>query len=227
MNLPMLRLSGLKIAVAAGLALCACSSAARATVTLTVTSGATTDSVTDNLTGDIDPNTGAIIFDQAVGSFSTNINAGVSADGTLELQTIDVRNNSDGPQIITITLTDNAKTAAGLPRTLSSTGNGTFAAAPTGDMVTFQSTANSTSTPAQVAVSPGGPLSPFVFPLETVPFLDSGTFTLSEKLTIKASAGATVNVDGVGTVVGTVPEPASAGLLALLGASALLRKRRA
>jgi hypothetical protein len=214
------------ITFAAALAGLVVASSARATsAILTITqTGASPITVLDNGPGDSSPAPGNITWQQAgVGGFNLSfVNAvsnspGDGIHGQISQSEFDIRNTSAGPFTLTITLTDTGFTnPAAADRVLSSDFTATLQGLGANDSVSLQSSANSTLTPLQTLTVGGTDH-------QTVPFSDTGTYSLKSVTTVTLSPGATAILAASTTVT---PEPASLALVGL-GGLGLLRRRRA
>ena len=221
---------------------------AEAAMIVTLSNGASTASITDNLAGDSNPNSGQITYVGAVGNFSTTItiatsnSPGTSTGAILQMSSIDVRNVSNSPQTLSITVGDTGFTIP-TGAFLGSAYGGTMTNAQIGDSTSFQSFADTSNTPsgqsgptvtttgAQSFVLVTG-ISPKSFNTAdaTAPFVSAGAYSLTNVTLITLSPDAQSNVSGTTTVTVSgsgsgVPEPATAALLAP-GVLALLARRR-
>ncbi len=213
---------GARVAVVAGLSLWATS--AKANLVLTLTQGATTTSVND-------PSDTAVTYNGTIGDYLSRITFGTAdtGGGSLEINANITRLTANSMSPLTLTLTDSAFLAPTGPTSLlNSAASVTFVTTTTGDNVQFigfgQSGAVSVFTSPQTAVSLGvnGEEHSLTPTLETAPFPNSASYTLTSVSTISLAVGSKALFDGTATVT---PEPASLSMMGL-GALALLRRRR-
>jgi hypothetical protein len=213
---------------------------------LTLQSGATTVSVPDNGSGDIDPTVGVITFTGPVGVYSTNITTGFSNEpgdtfgGLLQISSLNAHNGSGGQATLTATLEDTSFTQpATTSLALGSSLGLTVLRSTAGDSLSFQSYADPSNTQGGTAVTTG--VQSFTFPTvststsfsdtaTSVQFTGSGPYSMKNVTSLTLSALGQLNVSGTTTVSATsgVPEPASLGMLLVgTGVLALRRRRRA
>jgi len=134
--------------------------AVQAAPILKLTSGATTVTVNDNGPGDTDVRPNYISFNGAVGTLAATLSASGNSNspggvfpnspsqslGILQLQTLEVRNNTTGRQALDIVFSDNGFiTALGNANQLSSSVGLTLTNATLGDSVSFQATWTATT----------------------------------------------------------------------------------
>lgn len=215
------RTTHLLIAAIAGISGC---SLAHASLVLTINqTGAGTIVVNDNGPGDTNSSPGTINWSENfVGGLVVSVISGVSnspgnaTQGTLSQTQVDITNGSASPEMLSASLTDNGFTDPVGSRTLLSNLNATFPTFGNADSASLLSTANSTSTPLQTLFTSGNDS-------KSVPFPDSGTYTLTNLTTVTLGPGETAIIADTTTVV--VPEPASLSLLAI-GALGLMKRRK-
>jgi hypothetical protein len=216
-------------------------SAARAALTLTLTEpGFAPQQYTDAVTP------GQVSFFGSYGSFTTDIEIGLTNINTptaptayLQIQSLDVTNNSSSANDLTVTLAETTPfTFPGNPSsqlTLTSALGGTITPATAGDTVSFQSTATPIggspvsdtigSPPTYTAVGSTGAEN-VVIPTETANFTEGSGYTLQDVTGMSIAPGEAVNVSGTTSVTVAVPEPVTGGLLAGVAMLALGRRRR-
>ncbi len=177
--------------------------------------------VNDNGPGDTNNSPGTITWQETlVGGLTVSVITGVSnspgnpSQGTISQTQVDVTNGTVNSEVLSANLTDTGFTSPGSPRTLLSNINANFVNSLPGDSVSLESTANSTSTPLQNLVASG-------VNSVSVPFLDTGTYSLTNLTTVTLAPGETAIISDTTTVV---PEPASLSLLAI-GAFGLMTSR--
>jgi hypothetical protein len=220
-----------------------------AALVLTLQSGAATINVVDNQPGDTNPAPGRVDFDGAVGGFYTSFTTGHSnspgaALGILQLQSLDVRNDSGARETLTITMSDNnfnphVPTPENVNNLLLSGVGLTMLGAELGDTVSFQSWLNpgntapnfhpTNTTGPQVATATGVPIQAFSSDNEmTVPAMLT-QFALTQQVVINLSPDAQVNLSGTTAALTgpepVIPEPASLSLLGVAAVSLLGRRR--
>ena len=212
------------IVLACGLGIADSRSAFANNLTLTVTqTGSGPTSVADNGPGDTNNTPGTIVWQESgVGGINVaQITGGTNSPGTAIVGSItdvqtDIRNNTSNPFTLVATLTDNGFTAPVGTRSLLSDITVTFLNSGAGDSVTFQSTANSTSTPLQTLIANGSDS-------KTVSFNGSLGYSLTSVTTVTLSPGAQVLISDSTSVV---PEPASLRAVGLCAIGLLARRRR-
>jgi hypothetical protein len=212
------------IALACGLGLADSQFAFANNLTLTITqTGSSPASISDNGPGDTSSTPGTIVWQESgVGGISVaQITGGSNSPGTpavgslFDVQT-DIRNNTASPFTLTAALSDSGFSAPVGTRSLLSDITVTFVTSGVGDSVTFQSTANSTSTPLQTLTASGSDS-------KTVSFNGLVPYSLSSITTATLSPGAEVLISDSTSVV---PEPAAATTLGLFAIGLLARRRR-
>jgi PEP-CTERM motif len=209
----------LLIAAIAGVSAC---SPAHAALVLTINQTADTPIVvTDNGPGDMNSSPGTITWQENfVGGLTVSLITGVSnspgnsSQGTISQTQVDITNGNASPEMLSASLTDTGFTSPGSPRTLLSNITANFVNFGAADSASLESTANSTSTPVQTLVTSGSSS-------VSVPFPDTGTYSLTNLTTITLGPGETAVISDTTTVV---PEPASLSLLAI-GAFGLMTSR--
>lgn len=229
------------IACAAGAALWV-SADANAALVLDLNNGAIV--INDNAPGlDSDPAIGSITNTSTVGGFGIAISIansdspGTPSSATLQISSLEIKNQGVGAGVLTIAVSDNnflLPGVAGSPMTMYSDFGGTFSLnAALGDSVSFQSFVD----PANITPANAVSTAPLNF-VKTNPgtqaFSNSnsapwvhgaGAYSLRNVSTISLSTGGQLNISGTTTVV---PEPTSLVALGGLAATAFgLRRRRA
>jgi PEP-CTERM motif len=208
------------IAAAAGISTC---QLAHASLVLTINqTGAGPIVVNDNGAGDMNSSPGTITWQENfVGGLTVSLITGVSnspgnsVQGTISQTQVDITNAGSNAEMLSADLTDNGFTNPASPRTLLSNITATFTTPTVFDSATLESTANSTSTPTQTLLTSGSSS-------VSVPFGDTGTYSLTNLTTINLGPGETAVISDTTTVV---PEPASLSLLAI-GALGLMKRRK-
>ncbi len=190
-------------------------------------------------------NTDQVILSGPVGDFTTNIVIGFTNLGSpnssiaqLQVQSLDVENNSGQGGTKTLTVTLEETTPFTFPGTASSVDlvtsalGGTVTPSSVGDSISFESFAIPATGPA-VAAGPAtytfatantGTMS-FQVPTTSVTFTQSPSYSLEDVGSISLAGGETANISGT-TTVSVVPEPASIGLIAGTALAGLARRRR-
>jgi hypothetical protein len=223
---------------------------AQAALRLTLTSGAATVNIVDQGAGDTNPAPGRVDFDGPVGAFYTSFTTGHSnspgaALGILQLQSLDVRNDSGAREQLTITMSDNnfnphVPTPADVNNRLLSGVGLTMLDADAGDTVAFQSWFNPgnqdapafdalRTTGPQVATATGLRIQAFSSDNEaSVPAVQT-PFNLTQRVVINLSPDAQVNLSGTTAALTgpepVIPEPASLTFLGIAAVGLLGRRR--
>jgi hypothetical protein len=221
-----------------------------AALRLTLTSGAATVNIVDNQPGDTNPAPGRVDFDGPVGPFYTSFTTGHSnspgaALGVLQLQSLDVRNDSGAREQLTITMSDNnfnphIPTPADVNNRLLSGVGLTMLGSNAGDTVAFQSWFNpgnpdapafdaTRTTGPQVATATGVRIQAFSSDNETTVPAVLTQFNLTQRVTMNISPGAEVNLSGTTAALTgpspVIPEPASLSFLGVAAVGLLARRR--
>lgn len=227
---------------------------------LRLTSGSTVVTVNDNGAGDTDPRPGYIGFNGTVGTLAATLSAAGNSNspggvypnspsqslGILQLQTLEVRNNDTGRQVLDIVFGDTGFIAAvGNANNLSSSVGLTLTNATLGDSASFQSHLSRSNTPLAFdpvfTTGPQTAIANGVQPTQSYNSTNSvsvpgGTtanpmFSLTQHAILSLSAGAQANLsattasDTAADAHGALPEPGSVTFLGL-GAMALFGRRR-
>ncbi|HWE93147.1 MAG TPA: hypothetical protein VG269_04170 [Tepidisphaeraceae bacterium] len=208
-------------AAVAGLSLVSSARATSAILTITQ-SGLPPVTILDGGAGDSSPAPGTITWQQNnAGGFNLSFvtafsnSPGDDIHGQLSQSQFDIRNTSANPITMTVSFSDSGFASPVLDRTLSSDLTATLQSLGANDFVSFQSSANSTSTPLQTLSASGDSHI-------SVPFTDAGAYSLDSVTTLTLSPGATAALSESTTVT---PEPAFLGFTAFLGLGLLARRR--
>jgi hypothetical protein len=237
------------IAAAVG-AVCLAPAVAKAALVLTLTSGAATVTIADGSPQDTNPAPGRVDFDGPVGPFYTSFTTGHSnspgaALGILQLQSLDVRNDSGARETLTITMSDNnfnphIPTPQDVNNRLLSGVGLTMLDADQGDNVTFQSWFNPGNEPGpafdatrttgpQVATATGVRIQAFSSDNETSVPAVLTQFNLTQRVVINLSPAGQVNLSGTTAALTgpspVIPEPASLTFLGIAAVGLLGRRR--
>ena len=203
-----------------GLMLIAMSSVAFGSAQLTMSDGTTTVVVNDNGSGDLDSAPGTIIFSGAIGTWSVNVQVGVSLGPGTSHMDLGSTALSTGASTLTIKFSDVGFTTLASPFNLTYTGG-----TPTNGSATGKGFVDNSNTLYGTASQIGSTLGPFTGGFNASTSGGSGTplYSLTEQVALTSTGlnSSTFSTDLSLTGV-AVPEPAS---VALLGGVLLLTAR--
>jgi hypothetical protein len=210
--------------------------------------GFTTMDVVDNGPGDLNPAVGNIIFSGTYGTYSIAAITGTSNRTTggpiamLQITTLAAQTVGPSSPPLTVTLGDTGFAFPSTPGSTGSLGSGigaTFTNAHAGDMFKFQSFADTsdtqfgtaTPTPAFAFTATGGQLPESFSGFNSVDFVRSASYSLTDVSEFDLSAGAELVSSGSSSDIAAIPAPtgmvlALSGVLPLLGGLGWWRLRK-